>query len=367
MHANVREVVAEDRGHPLLNGSGQRAAAAVADHRRSTGGVQRLALAIEHRGRIGRRARHLESEISRRGGGEVASRLGEASVYRRHFDAEVGARVDRARRGGDVGLGRFDGDIGRFAGDAHVGRREIDDRGRVRDVAGRDRPIGLLERVQHLHFVRVRLDLVRIGRARDLHAVAGLARREAALVALDDVGQLVRQDAIAGARARRVLTAPEIDVGPEREGIGLQRVGGRGGAAVGVDTHVREIATKRKLEPGQLLSGELRSPSGADRRHGAGAFEIHGHGVAHRAKHGLVRAHLLDLPADAAGREGQLAGDELVQAGRAERWPSGQRVLEDRVAEGALRPRARLALWSAWQHACFVLFGLTNTARYVRR
>ena len=86
----------------------------------------------------------------------------------------------------------------------------------------------------------------RVGLA--LHRVAGLrhgeraARARAAL--LDDVGELVGDQLVAGGRARVVLAAGEVDVGAGRERARGDRAVELVGGVVGVDADVGEVAER---------------------------------------------------------------------------------------------------------------------------
>src|SRR6185503_15358225 len=68
--------------------------------------------------------------------------------------------------------------------------------------------------------------------------------RRSALALLDDVRQLMRNKPPTVARVRAISTGAEDDVASDRISQRIDRMSGRAGAFIGVNTNVTEVASK---------------------------------------------------------------------------------------------------------------------------
>jgi hypothetical protein len=91
----------------------------------------------------------------------------------------------------------------------------------------------------------------------DRHGAAGVRHAPGAL--LDDVCELMPQDALAGGRVGLILPWREVQVAAPRVG---QRADGLRLAAAVVDAHVGEVVAERGLHPGAHGAGERRTAGG---------------------------------------------------------------------------------------------------------
>ena len=91
------------------------------------------------------------------------------------------------------------------------------------------------------------LDLVGIKRAGDIEVAARSRRGKSPLQVLADVGQLMGEQLSALGGLRVVGTLVEVDVGADREGVGVDGLRCLDGCGVGVDAHAGEVdATQRR-------------------------------------------------------------------------------------------------------------------------
>ena len=103
--------------------------------------------------------------------------------------------------------------------------------------------------------------VTRRGDAVGLALDGGAGRRQRAragsraAVLLGDVGQLVRQEALALLRRRVELALAEEDVAALREGVGAEALGLGGRGGVVVDAHVGERAAEARLESARIDEG----------------------------------------------------------------------------------------------------------------
>jgi hypothetical protein len=77
-----------------------------------------------------------------------------------------------------------------------------------------------------------------------------------AVLLLDDVGELVGEQALAGGRAGVVLAAGEEDVAAHGEGAGAEALGGLGGPLIGMEPHGREVGAEPGAHQGLAVGGE---------------------------------------------------------------------------------------------------------------
>lgn len=129
----------------------------------------------------------------------------------------------------------------------------------------------------------------------------------AALVGLDDVGELVGDEPIAGRGAGLVFAGPEVQVGAEREGVGGEVAGVGLGGGIGVDAHVGEVVPEGALHALEGAGVErLSGAAGGGNRCGG---RRPGLGAAERAEHGGV-ARPRALLGEAGVFEGEVGGEQ---------------------------------------------------------
>ena len=185
-----------------------------------------------------------------------------------------------------------------------------------------DRRIDTLEVSEDLPLPLVGLSLRRIAGAGDASLDLG---GQPPLVVLDDVGQLVGQQAVAGGGARRPLSPTEVDVGAGGERVGVEDTRRLLGGTVVVDAHVPEVAPECPLHPKLHPIRHGTPVAGHDLRRGFGRPVSRG--VTHQPQHDPVRRK----PCCPAGAQsGEIAHDEAPQDGS---HPLGVLSAQGRVHE----------------------------------
>lgn len=155
----------------------------------------------------------------------------------------------------------------------------------------------------------------------------------AAALMLSHVRDLVGDELEAGLAVRIVGASGEVDVLAEREGAGVEQVGGRGGALVGVDADAARIDAQRQAQLIAELGGQRRRPA-------AVGEEIEGDGQGSFMGKGL----LLYGASLHGGRGGppSLVGQEPSRVPQGLRRASGSRLRRPRPLSGHLALRERL-------------------------